>query len=193
MSKTVTGTDAISYLTSHTFHKDVAHIRETDAYIDVDDAGRRKSRESDSEYSELTWDVLNYFPDAEWAVRNKIDLADAINAVFTAEIQEIELHGRKQEVIKWFHINTDVYDVESLGKHYEFLWPTTGSVPAFDIHEGDIIQGALNAARVGEVIVFQVDDTGNEGTDFKSKFLDESGELIAVVQYGDRLQVTQYK
>jgi len=49
VSKTVHGTEAISYLVSHTFHKQRATIREFDVYIDVDDAGRTKEQGSDSD------------------------------------------------------------------------------------------------------------------------------------------------
>lgn len=119
MSKTVTGTDAISSLVSHTFHENEATIEETVAYIDVDDAGRRKGRESITDYHDVMWTVMNYMP-SNYSLRSTgLTLEQGIDAVYEAELIDHPRHG---EVIKWFHIQTGVYDCESLGTHYEFIW-----------------------------------------------------------------------
>lgn len=120
--KTVTGTDAISYLVSHTFHKEHARIEETRAFIDVDDAGRFKQSESNSDYTDLLWTVLNYHPDERSLKYTGYTVAEGIDAVFSAELEEREIGNRTVEVIKWFRIHTDVYDCESRGSHFEFIW-----------------------------------------------------------------------
>lgn len=122
MKKTVSGAEAISWLVSHTFHKERATIRETQAFIDVDDAGRTKERESDSDYMDLLWTVLNYHPDERSLRYTGLSIEQGIDALYEAELEEIAIGSRVATVIKWFHINTGVYDSESLGSHYEFIW-----------------------------------------------------------------------
>jgi len=122
MSKTVSGSEAISYLVSHTFYEEKATIEETRAFIDVDDAGRYKERESDSDYRDLMWTVMNYFPSERSLKYTGYTVAEAIEGLYTAEIEEIEIGSRTVEVIKWFHINTDLYDSESRGSHFRFVW-----------------------------------------------------------------------
>lgn len=122
MSKQVTGTEAISYLVSHTFHEERARIEETRAFIDVDDAGRMKERESSSDYRDLMWTVLNYHPNNRALKYLGYTVEEAIEGLYTADLIEIEIGSRTVEVIKWFHINTDLYDSESRGSHFEFTW-----------------------------------------------------------------------
>lgn len=116
----VTGTEAISYLVTHTFHKERAQIHETQAYIDVDDAGRTKHRESQTSYTDMLWTVLNYMPDERSLRGTSLSVTEGIDRVYRAEL--IESPNGRGLVIKWFHIETGVYDSESLGTHYEFIW-----------------------------------------------------------------------
>ena len=117
--RTVTGTEAISYLVSHTFTEHLAGITETRAFIDVDDCGRTKERDSESDYRDLMWTVLNYHPSVMSLKGTGYTVEEAIDGLYSAEIFELP-NGR--EAIKWFHIHTDLYDTESLGSHYEFIW-----------------------------------------------------------------------
>ena len=111
----------MSYLVSHTFHKERAQIHETMAFIDVDDAGRVKTRESDESYNDVLWSVMNYFPDNRSLKHTGYSLEEGIENVLRAELID-DPRGRGGKVIKWFHIETGVYDSESLGIHYEFIW-----------------------------------------------------------------------
>ena len=122
MSKTVTGTEAISKLVSHTFYKELARITETRAFIDVDDAGRMKEWDSDSDYVDLMWTVLNYHPNKHDLRHTGYSFEEAIDLLYSAGIEEREINGRTQETITWFFIRTSIYDSESLGQHYEFTY-----------------------------------------------------------------------
>jgi hypothetical protein len=122
VSKKVTGTEAISYLVSHTFNEELASIEETDGYIDVDDAGRNKFRQYETDYRTLLWTVLNYHPDKRSLKGTGYTVEEAIDGLFEAGIEEREVRGRTMPVVAWFAIHTGIYDSESLGLHYEFTW-----------------------------------------------------------------------
>lgn len=121
-TRTVEGTEAISYLVSHTFYKDHATIIESRAFIDVDDRGRVVETDSDSDYMDLMWTVLNYHPTPNSLKGLGYTVGEAIEGLYSAEIGEIKIGNRTAEVIKSFTIHTSLYDSESLGTVYEFNW-----------------------------------------------------------------------
>ena len=122
MSKKVYGTEAIDYLVSHVFQEKHASIEETDGIIDVDDAGRRKFAQYETDYKNLMWTVLNYMPNQRSLRGTGYSVEEAIEGLFEAGIEERVIEGRTVETVAWFAIHTGLYDSESLGQHYEFNW-----------------------------------------------------------------------
>lgn len=122
MSRTVEGPEAISYLVSHTFYRELATITERRGYIDVDNAGRYGESEQDSDYMDLLWTVLNYHPTKNSLKGLGYTIGEAIEGLYSAEIGEIEIGNRTAEAIMSFTIHTDLYDSESRGSHFEFTW-----------------------------------------------------------------------
>lgn len=118
MGNTVKGTEAIGYLTSHTFNEDKATIVETQAGIDVDNAGRRYASQYATDYRSVMWDVLNYMPTESSLRGTGLTIEQAIEGLYEVGLVD----GDRGPRIAWFAIHTGLYDSESLGIHYEFTW-----------------------------------------------------------------------
>lgn len=147
-SNTVRGFEALSYLTS-VMLADKARIIEHNAGIDIDNGARPYDHERVTDAEHLFWITTMYA-----AGMGNMPSGYTPDDLFSLEYV-VERTGNTDTKTLWFHVHEDIYDGESRGTHFEFLYPTVGYVNAEDVYAG--MEVDLSADTDGEYDWHEVD------------------------------------
>lgn len=131
-SNKVTGFEALSYVTSVMLAEE-SRIIEHNAGIDIDNGARGYDHERVTDFEHLFWLITMYA-----AGLGNMPSGYTADDLFSLEYVTERSGGTDVKAL-WFHIHEDIYDGESRGTHFQFLYPTTEYKDAHEVYSGDEI------------------------------------------------------